>query len=156
VEFDPAVAVLQALEREGVQYTVFGGIAVNIHGLPRFTEDLDIFIAPDRANVDQLKAALRSVFDDPCIEEISADDLLGEYPAVQYIPPQGAFHIDILTRLGEAFRFEDLELERVPFEGLMVNVVTPRQLYRMKKDTVRPKDRMDAATLRERFKLEDD
>ena len=27
-------------------------------------------------------------------------DLLGDYPAVQYVPPEGTFSIDILTRLG--------------------------------------------------------
>jgi len=156
VHYDPAVAVLAALEREGVEYCVFGGIAVNIHGLPRFTEDLDVFVAPSRENIERLKAALRSVFPDPSIEEISPDDLAGEYPAVQYVPPEGAFHIDVLTRLGDAFRWEDMEYERVPFEGLQVNVATPRMLYRMKKDTVRPKDRIDAEALRRRFRLEEE
>ena len=153
---DPVIRVLEALEREKVRYAVFGAVAINVHGLPRFTEDLDIFLAPERANVEALKRALRSVFADPSIEEISADDLLGDYPAVQYVPPEGAFSIDVLTRLGEAFRFDDLETERLPFEGLLVTVVTPRQLYRMKKDTVRPKDRVDAEALRRRFGLQDD
>jgi hypothetical protein len=44
----------------------------------------------------------------------------------------------------------------LPFEGLLVTVVTPRQLYLMKKDTVRPKDRMDAEALRRKFGLPDD
>jgi hypothetical protein len=156
MEFDPARRVLEALEREQVDYAVFGGIAVNIHGLARATQDLDIFIAPEAGNVERLKRALRAVFGDPEIEEIRADDLLGEFPAVQYVPPEGDFHLDILTRLGEMFRFETLEVQRLPFEGLVVNVVTPRMLYRMKKDTVRPKDRIDAAELRRRFGLEDD
>ena len=72
------------------------------------------------------------------------------------VPPEGAFYVDILTRLGEAFRFEDLETQRLPFEGLLVTVVTPRQLYLMKKDTVRPKDRVDAEALRRKFGLPDD
>ena len=72
------------------------------------------------------------------------------------MPPAGDFHLDILTRLGEMFRFETLEVQRLPFEGLLVNVVTPRTLYRMKKDTVRPKDRIDAEELRRRFGLGDD
>jgi len=156
MEYEPAVAVLEALERGGVRYCVFGGIAVNIHGLPRFTEGLDLFVAPESDDIERLKAALRSVFDDPSIDEISAEDLLGDYPAVQYVPPEGAFHIDILTRLGDAFRWEDLELERVPFEGRLVSVATPRMLYRMKKDTVRPKDRIDAEALRQRFHLKDE
>jgi hypothetical protein len=156
VQADPVIRVLEALERERVRYAVFGAVAVNVHGLPRFTEDLDIFVAPERENVEALKRALHSVFTDPSIDEISADDLLGDFPAVQYVPPEGAFYIDILTRLGDAFRFQDLETQRLPFEGLLVTVVTPRQLYRMKKNTVRPKDRMDAEALRRKFGLEDD
>lgn len=156
MEFDSARRVLEALEREGVRYAVFGGVAVNIHGLARATQDLDIFIAPDADNVERLKAALRTVFSDPEIENILAEDLLGDYPAVQYVPPEGEFHLDILTRLGEAFRFETLEIQRAPFEGIVVNVVTPSTLYRMKKDTVRMKDRMDAEELRRRFGIEED
>jgi hypothetical protein len=156
VEIDPARLVLDALEREGVRYAVFGAVALGIHGLARSTEDLDIFLAPDGDNVEKLKRALLSVFSDPSIEQISADDLLGDYPAVQYVPPEGAFHLDVLTRLGEAFRFQDLEIVRVPFEGLTVSVVSPRTLYRMKRNTVRAKDRADAEMLRRRFDLKDD
>ena len=156
MDLDPARLVLEALERERVAYAVFGAVALGIHGLARATEDLDLFVAPDRENIERLKEALRGVFHDPHIEEISADDLLGDYPAVQYVPPDGAFHLDILTRLGEAFRWSDLEIERVPFEGLTVSVVSPRTLYRMKRDTVRTKDRADAEMLRRRFGLGDD
>jgi hypothetical protein len=99
---------------------------------------------------------LRAVVNDPEIEQITADDLLGDYPAVQYVPPDGSFHIDILTRLGEAFSFADLKTERIPLDGVMVSVVTPQTLYDMKKNTVRLKDRADAQMLKERFNLKDD
>lgn len=155
MELETVERVLAAFEREGVNYIVFGAVAVNLLGLPRATEDLDIFIAPEQENVERLKKALFSVFEDPLIEEISVEELLGDYPAVQYVPPQGEFHIDILTRLGEAFRFDDLEAMRVELNGQLVTVATPKTLYRMKKDTVRPKDWGDAAALRLRFKLED-
>jgi len=148
--------VLAALEREGVEYVIFGGVALNLQGLARATEDLEVFIAPTEKNVGRLRKALKSVFDDAHIDEITAEDLLGDYPAVQYVPPDGVFHVDILTRLGEAFRFEDLESERVDFDGLEVSVVTPAMLYRMKKDTVRLRDRGDAQRLRERFGFQDD
>jgi hypothetical protein len=39
---------------------------------------------------------------------------------------------------------------------LLVTVVSPETLYRMKKDTVRPKDRMDAEALRRKFNLAED
>ena len=126
-------------------------------GLPRATEDLDIFVAPEAENIERLRTALRSVFpEDSSIEEITAADLLGDYPAVQYVPPERTFYLDIVTRLGEAFRYEDIKSRRLDFDGLAVNVATPEVLYRKKKDTVRPKDWGDAEALRRRFKLEEE
>ena len=155
MDYEQALRVLGALERKGVRYAVFGGAALNLHGLPRFTDDLDVFLAPERDSIERLKEALRSVYDDPSIDEIEADDLLGAYPAVQYVPPTGSFHLDLVTRLGEAFRFQDLETERIRFGDLTVTVVSPRTLYRMKKDTVRLQDRADAEILRKHFDLEE-
>lgn len=156
MDFAAVKQVLAAFEREGVRYAVFGGAALNLHGLARFTEDLDVFVAPEAGNIASLRAALRSVFHDPEIDGITEHDLLGEYPAVKYVPPEGSFYLDILTRLGDAFRFEELETVRVPFEELTVTVVTPRMLYRMKKDTVRAQDRADAQALLLRFQLAED
>ena len=105
MDFEVIKRLLAALEREHVRYAVFGAVAMAVHGLARFTEDLDLFVEPEVANIDRLRAALRSVIDDPEIEHITAADLLGDYPAVQYVPPDGTFHIDIVTKLGEAFAF---------------------------------------------------
>ncbi len=151
MDYDSTRAVLEALERKGVRYTIFGAVALNLHGLARATEDLDVFVAPERHNIERLREALHSVFDDPHIDEIQADDLLGDYPAVQYVPPDGSFHIDILTRLGEVYSFDGLASQRLDFDGLEVTVVTPRTLFEMKKATVRPKDWGDADRLRQHF-----
>lgn len=156
MDFEVIKRLLAALEREHVRYAVFGAVAMGVHGLARFTEDLDLFVEPEAANIDRLRAALRSVIDDPEIEHITAADLLGDYPAVQYVPPDGTFHVDIVTRLGEAFAVAELETERVALDGLDVSVVTARGLYRMKRSTVRLKDRADAEALRERFGLDDE
>jgi hypothetical protein len=155
LNYEASRRILAAFEEEGVRYLIFGGVAMNLHGLPRFTEDLDVFIEPTRENVEAVKRALRRVYDDPSIEEISPDELVGEYPAVQYVPPDGTFHIDILTRLGEAFRFEDLEPDETTLDGVKVKLVSPRTLFRMKRDTVRPKDRLDADGLRAKYGFEE-
>jgi len=99
-----------------------------------------------------LKAALKSVFKDPSIDEISAEDLDGAYPTVRYVPPDESFVIDRWSDW-EAFGFEDLEAADMDIEGVRVHVATPRTLYRMKKDTLRPVDRMDAEALRRKFHL---
>jgi hypothetical protein len=155
MDFDVLKRVLAALEARGVRYAIFGAIALNLHGLARATEDLDLFVEADVSNIARLRQALGDVIDDPDIESITSEDLLGDYPAVQYFPPGGGFHIDILTRLGEAFQFADLETERVPYDDLTVTVVTPRMLYRMKRDTGRLKDKADAAILRQQFDLDE-
>jgi hypothetical protein len=156
VDFEILKRLIAALEKRDVGYVIFGAVAMNLHGLVRVTEDLDLFVLPEASNIERLRHALNDVFDDPEIEKITAADLLGDYPSVRYAPPQGTFYLDILTRVGEAFAFADLESERVPFDGLTATVATPRTLYRMKKDTVRLKDHADAEMLRRQFRLEPD
>ena len=36
---------IELLEKRGVEYLVVGGYAVGFHGFPRYTGDLDVFIA---------------------------------------------------------------------------------------------------------------
>jgi hypothetical protein len=153
---DVVLKVFTAFERENVRYKVVGAVAINLLGLARGTDDLDIFIEPTVENIERMKRALKAVFHDPSIDEISSEELLGDYPAVQYNPPEGVFHIDIVHRLGEAFHYDDIEIELVEVEGIRVPVATPRMIYRMKKDTVRLQDRADAERLREHFKLEEE
>ena len=143
-------AIFSALHEQRVEYAVVGAVALGLHGLARATADLDLFIRPDTENIERLKAALRMVFEDPSIDDITSEDLCGDYPAVRYLPPDG-FGFDILTRLGVAFRYADLDIEERDYDGVTIHVVTPRTLWRMKKDTTRPTDRFDAEVLAERF-----
>jgi len=53
--------------------------------------------------------------------------------------------------LGSAFTFDDLEVVRVKFGASVVAVVSPTTLYRMKRDTLRPRDHDDAERLRRAF-----
>lgn len=147
--------ILSAFERHGVAYVLVGSMAMAAQGIVRATRDIDFFIAADEANVARLKTALREVFDDPEIDQIAVADLAGDYPVIQYAPPGAEYWIDLLARLGEAFRFADVESEVVLVEGVSIRVATPEMLYRMKRDTVRPQDRADAQMLKERFGLED-
>lgn len=153
VDLDKVLALIDAMNREGVEYITFGAIALWTHGIVRATEAADFFIAPNAGNIDRLKRALRSVWNDPSIDEISAEDLLGDYPAITYGPPDTDLSIDFLTRLGEAFSYDNLEWQTSRIEGVPIRVVTPRQLYRMKRHTVRPKDWGDAEALRQEFSL---
>jgi Nucleotidyl transferase AbiEii toxin, Type IV TA system len=153
MEFDEAIDLFAAFEREGVRYVLIGSMAMAAQGLVRATRDIDFFVASDAENVARLKRALYAVFTDESINEISSEDLAGPYPVIQYGPPDGGFVIDLVARFGEAFSFDDVEFETLQIEGVTVRVATPRMLYAMKRDTVRPQDRVDAEQIRERFRL---
>jgi len=155
-EFERFLDIVRALQAEHVEYAVIGGAALNVHGLVRATEDVDFFVRVTPENVTRLKLALHRVWDDPEIEGICYDDLVGDYPTVRYGPPEDTIYLDILGRLGELYRYEDLEVEDVEVRNQTVRVASPRMLYRMKRDTVRPQDHIDAAALRERFNLGDE
>jgi hypothetical protein len=156
MELEEALKILAAFDRERVEYVLVGSMGMAVLGVIRATRDIDVFIAPDEDNVARLRRALASVFDDPSIDEITSADLAGDYPAIQYAPPSGDFSIDLLARLGERFRFDEIEWQEVTVDGIRVRVATPRMLYRMKRDTVRPQDKLDASALRDRFDLEDE
>jgi hypothetical protein len=151
MDLNKVAALIDAMNREGVEYVMFGALALAAHGLARATEDADFFISPAEENIERLKRALRSIWNDPNIDEIKAEELAGEYPSVAYWPDGEDFGIDFLAKLGEAYSFETLESQEGSLLGIRVRVVTPRLLYEMKRDTVRWKDKIDAAAIRERF-----
>jgi hypothetical protein len=41
---------IQSLNNHGVRYLVVGGYAVALHGYPRYTKDIDIWVEPSSEN----------------------------------------------------------------------------------------------------------
>jgi hypothetical protein len=157
VDRDELVRVLRAFEAAGLEYVLIGATAMGFHGLVRATEDIDLFIRATSENVERLRRAFRSAYaDDPHVDDIRAEDLLGEYPAIRYYPPTGDLFFDVMTRLGDAASFDTVRAEVKVIEGIRVHVATPAALYHLKKGTASPLDRQDAAALRERFNLTDE
>lgn len=143
-------AVLEALHKQHVDYVLIGGLAVAFHGIPRFTEDIDIFVKRSKENITRLKTALHSVFDDDSIDEITYDDLV-EYAVVRYGTPDN-FYIDVMDRIGDAFSYDDLDIEMIEIDGVQIRIATIETLIKLKKGTIREIDRLDVAMLEEKLK----
>ena len=148
--FNEYMRVLEALEKHNVDYILVGGFAVILFGMQRLTRDIDIFVKMAPENIEKLRKALHALFEDPSIEEITLGEL-EQYPVIRYGTPNG-FYIDILARLGEVAAFDDLDYEAVEIQGTQIKVATPETLYRLKKDTIRPEDKIDAMFLKEIIK----
>ena len=151
---DELLNLLRAFEVERLEYVLIGGTALGFHGLIRATEDVDVMLRATAENLERLRRALKVAYpDDANIDEIRDEDLLGEYPSVRYYPPSGDLFVDAMTRLGVAANYESIEAEIKAIDGIQVRVATPLALYRLKRDTIRPLDRQDAAALARRFNL---
>ena len=143
------MAVLKALYEHEVEYILIGGFAVGLHGISRFTKDLDLFVKRDSENIARLRQALDQVFKDEAIVEITSDEL-EKYPVIRYGTPLD-YYIDILDRIGEAFSCDDLKYEVIESGGFPVRVATIETLIKLKKDTLRPRDHADVAYLTEKL-----
>jgi hypothetical protein len=147
------VILLRALSDADVGYVLIGGLALNLHGLVRATEDVDLLVDPSAENVERLRRALRSIYDDPEIELINASELEDRYPVVRYVAPGGSPVIDLIARLGTAFAFDDADWLLLDLDGVPVRVATAESLYAMKHRTVRARDREDARRLAQAFRM---
>src|SRR3990172_4271527 len=54
-------AVFRKFNEKGVEYVVVGGFALNLHGVPRATADLDLSIAINESNLKRIVEALKDL-----------------------------------------------------------------------------------------------
>lgn len=67
--------LFRALEAHGVEYLVVGGLAVNLHGIPRVTMDVDLALAMEAENLRAFIAAAESLRLQP-VAPVPLTDLL--------------------------------------------------------------------------------
>ncbi|MCK4311283.1 MAG: hypothetical protein KAW88_00935 [Candidatus Cloacimonetes bacterium] len=149
-QFKEFIKVFKAFDEHKVEYILIGGVALILHGIERLTRHIDIFVRMVPTNIKKLRKALYCVYEDLSIKEITLEELQN-YPVIRYGTPDG-FYIDIITHIGKVFGFEDLEFKIIEFHGIKIKIATPETLYKLKKDTVRSKDKGDAIFLKELIK----
>ena len=113
--------------------------------MPRLTQGLDLLLKLTKDNVDKLRNALFSIYNDNEIEEITYDELM-QYSVIRYGTPDG-FYLDIMTRIGEAADYYSIKREKKEIEGVTIQLASAESLFKLKKDTVRPEDKRDALFL---------
>ena len=136
--------MLSALSDESAEYLLVGAYAVAVHGLPRATGDLDLWIRVSAHNAACVLRALAR-FGAP-LQDVREADLVRPGTVVQIgVAPR---RIDLLTTL-DALEFDDAWARRthVDVEGVRVPVIARADLIRNKKAVGRPQDLADAARL---------
>lgn len=136
--------ILSIFSEEKVEFLLVGAYAMAVHGLPRSTGDIDLWVRSDRENAERIIRAL-TVFDAP-LSEIGDNDFLTPGLVVQIgVMPR---RIDILTSI-DGVEFAEAWAERldIEVEGIGIPVISRRHLIRNKLTVGRLKDTADAQWL---------
>ena len=137
--------LLRAFTDEKVRFLVVGAYAMAVHGEPRATGDIDLWVEPTVVNGRRVLAALRR-FGAP-LRDLELDDLTRGDTIYQIgLAPR---RIDLMTS-ATGLRFDTAWKSRVVarFGALQVPVLGRRSLIRNKIATGRPKDLVDLEPLR--------
>lgn len=138
---------IQLLNEKQVEYLVVGGYAVAFHGYPRYTGDIDIWVAISKENAEKVMQVLKDFgFGSLAISE---EDFLKQDLVIQlgYEP----IRIDILTSLtalsfAECYDFAVL----ANLDDLLVKFINLENLKKNKLATGRQKDLGDVENLPEK------
>ncbi len=140
--------LLRALLEAGARFLVVGAHAMAVHGVPRATGDLDVWIAVDPDNADRVLKALTRFGAPLTAIGISRADFLREDQVVQIgLPPR---RIDMLTSIS-GVGFEDAWAGRATHDvaGMRVPFLGRAALVRNKRASGRAKDLADLEALGE-------
>ena len=150
--------IFQALEGSGARFLVVGGVAVVLHGHPRFTADLDLVVSLDQENVLRAIGALETLGYRPRAP-VQARGLADSALRRSWIDEKGltvfsfwspvlpATEVDIFVE--EPFPFDEAFLRgiRVEVGGANLVVASLEDLLAMKRKAGRPRDLEDIVAL---------
>lgn len=135
---------VQSLSDNGVRYLVVDGYAVALHGHPRYTKELDIWLWLDQSNAIQTVAALDQ-FGFGSLGLKSEDFLAADQIVQLGYPPN---RIDLLTTL-PGVEFDECYIDRVvvDIDGVAVSFIDLENLKKNKQASGRFQDLADLKNL---------
>jgi len=136
--------ILLKLSDRKVKFLLVGAYAMAVHGYPRSTMDIDLWVKPDPENANLVLNALDD-FGAP-LGDLKAEDLQKEEMVFQIgVAP---CRIDILTSV-DGLKFEEAfsNSKKIDIEGIPVQVLSISDLIKNKRSTGRTKDLADAQDL---------
>lgn len=136
--------MLQVLLDNGVKFLLVGAYAMGVHGYPRATGDIDIWVEPTAENSARVYCSM-TVFGAP-LHEI--DETTFTTPGVVFQIGVAPRRIDIITTIsGVGFNDAYQQRQIVEMEDMSIPILSLGDLIRNKRATGRDKDRLDADQL---------
>lgn len=135
---------LELLNEEQVEYLVVGGYALGLHGFPRYTGDIDVWVRVSEANAEKIVTAIKK-FGFSSLE-LKKENFLEKDIIIQLgYPP---VRIDIITSI-DGVEFDEAYINKqiVDTDGFNISFIGIRELKKNKKCSGRPQDIADLEKL---------
>lgn len=150
--------LFHVLNQAKVRYLVVGGVAVNLHGYPRFSADVDLLLFLEKDNLkvfgdtlrrlgyaERLPVPVEKLADRRQVKRWMKEKNL---KAFSFVPPSDSpLHVDIIV--SESLQFDTFAARSVvkKKDALRIPVVSIHDLIQMKKRAGRPQDKIDIEAL---------
>lgn len=146
---DELFAVLDALDTGDIPYALCGGMALAVHGHPRFTKDIDLLI--QEQDLPRLEAAVAPLgFDLPSGWIVFGRGTAEEQRLYRIVKVDGREHLALDLVIVTPAQQPNWDDRRTLFlSDRRIAVVSREGLIRMKRDTGRTQDRADIEKLGE-------
>ncbi len=159
--------VYRALAEKGVRYAITGGVALVLHGVVRFTADLDLFVDLESKNLKKFIEVMKKLGFRPRVP-VAMEDLLIPESRQQwyeeknmiaftfYNPVRPIEEIDIFVH--EPIPFDEIhkEIRWMSIKDIEVPVVSIGHLKRLKALSQRHQDKADIEALDKIRQLSED
>lgn len=61
ITIDDLKNIAEAMTKYSVEYVIFGGVALNIHNIPKETEDINLLLKNSKENISRFIEAFKSL-----------------------------------------------------------------------------------------------
>lgn len=149
--------VIKAFNRENIEFVIIGGIALNLHGVPRTTMDLDMAVALEDENLKKIVTILKTLGHRPRapvdIDEFAIENLEKwrnekKMDAFTFWNPKKPYEeIDILIYNPIEFRELKTRAKIISADGLEIPIASIDHLIKLKRISNREQDKSDIIAL---------
>jgi len=151
--------LFKALEKHKVRYLLVGGLAMNLHGVPRTTMDVDLVLALDPANLKAFLGTVETLRLRP-VAPVDTDGLLNPAQRQKWVKEKNmlAFALrppDVQGPTVDVLIDPPVDIEAAlartvwrEVQGVRIPLISVEDLIRLKEKSGRAQDRSDIEHLR--------
>jgi len=150
------IEILEALNSHDVKFVLVGGLAVSYHGYARYTGDMDLWIKPDKKNMENLYTTLIDLgYPSDIVNNIKNNRELENPTPIKLKDDYNRLKVDLMTNtFQKEFTWQQCfdEAEVAKIDHVEIRIVHINQLIKMKENSHRlensMKDLVDAQELK--------